>query len=129
MADYLRTADVWPLNPEGEILLGLKIEDRHALANAEKSAKVPGIAFAEWGPGDMGMSFGHPQLHDPHYPPEMINAQKRVSAACKAAKLFFLNGVSVDTVEQRIREGVMIGSGNQAAADKGRKFTKRKMPW
>jgi len=28
-----------------------------------------------------------------------------------------------------IREGVRIGSGNQAAAEKGRKFTKRAMPW
>src|SRR5687767_7387884 len=32
-AEYLRRADVWPLNKEGEILLGVKIEDRHALAN------------------------------------------------------------------------------------------------
>ncbi len=26
--EYLRRADVWPLNPEGELMLGLKIEDR-----------------------------------------------------------------------------------------------------
>src|SRR2546425_30263 len=49
--EYIKKADVWPLNPEGEILLGLKIEDKFALENAEKSTKIPGIAFAEWGPG------------------------------------------------------------------------------
>src|SRR5579859_3281528 len=39
--DYLMRADVWPLNVQGELLLGLKIENRRALANAEASAAVP----------------------------------------------------------------------------------------
>ena len=129
VSEYLKKADVWPLNPEGEILLGLKIEDTHALQNAENSTRVPGIAFAEWGPGDMGMSLGYAESHDPPHPPEMQKARARVLAACKAAKLFFLDHVRTDTVEETIREGVMIGSGNEAAAAKGRKFTKRMMHW
>jgi 4-hydroxy-2-oxoheptanedioate aldolase len=40
-------ADVWPLNPNGELVLGLKLEDKYALANAEANLEVPGIAFAE----------------------------------------------------------------------------------
>ncbi|MXW34461.1 MAG: hypothetical protein F4Z60_02260, partial [Chloroflexi bacterium] len=51
--EYQRLADPWPLNPNGEILVGLKIEDRHALENAEERVAVPGVGFAEWGPGDM----------------------------------------------------------------------------
>ncbi|MDA2924041.1 aldolase/citrate lyase family protein [Acidobacteria bacterium AH-259-L09] len=129
VSEYLKKADVWPLNPEGEILLGLKIEDKHALANAEKSTRVPGIGFAEWGPGDMGMSLGYAQGHDPPYPADMQKARARVLAACKAAKLAFLNQVRVDNVEEMIRKGVMIGAGNESAAAKGRKFTKRTMPW
>ena len=31
----------WPLNPNGEILFGLKLEDKYALANAEANLKVP----------------------------------------------------------------------------------------
>src|SRR5687768_11800814 len=54
--EYLRKADTWPLNKNGEIMLGLKIEDKHAVATAEKTTKVPGIAFAEWGPTDMQFS-------------------------------------------------------------------------
>ncbi len=127
--DYLTKADVWPLNPEGEVLLGLKIEDKYALANAEKVAAVPGIGFAEWGPGDMGMSLGLPDGHRPPLHPEMAKARSRVLAACKANKLAFLNTVTVDDVEEMIREGVRIGSGGQAAAEKGRRFTKREMPW
>ncbi|MBL8235289.1 MAG: hypothetical protein JNL98_42725, partial [Bryobacterales bacterium] len=51
-AEYKKRADPWPLNPDGEFLLGLKVEDKYALANAEKVTSVPGIGFAEWGPGD-----------------------------------------------------------------------------
>src|SRR5207253_7067854 len=45
--EYEDRADVWPLNPNGELLLGLKLEDKYALANAEANLKVPGIGFAE----------------------------------------------------------------------------------
>ena len=56
--EYLDKADAWPLNPNGELLLGVKLEDKYALANAEENLKVPGIGFAEWGPGDMALSLG-----------------------------------------------------------------------
>ena len=129
VARYLDVADPWPLNPEGELLLGLKIEDRHALHNAESSLRVPGIGFAEWGPGDMSMSFGFPHRQGKEFEAAMKKARTRVLAACKAAKISFLNGVTLDNVEQMICEGVMVGSGNQEAAEKGRRYTKRSMPW
>lgn len=130
-AEYLEKADVWPLNPNGEILLGLKIEDRYALENAEESTKVPGIAFAEWGPGDMLWSLvgNVPRGGSEDAHPEMKKARARVLAATKAAKIHFLNSVNADNVEEMIKEGVMVGAGNQAAAERGRKFTKRQMPW
>ena len=52
--EYMRIADPWPLNPDGELLFGLKIENPRADSNVESSVRVPGIAFAEWGPGDHG---------------------------------------------------------------------------
>jgi 4-hydroxy-2-oxoheptanedioate aldolase len=131
-SEYTRRADVWPLNPDGEFMLGLKIEDKHALANAEKVAAVPGIAFAEWGPGDMGLSLDLPDGHGANETlhPKMREARARVLAACKKNKLAFLNTVRLTDVEEMIREGVMIGSGGGAeTADKGRKFSKRQMPW
>jgi len=66
---YGEQADAWPLNPKGELLLGLKLEDKYALENAETSAKVPGIAFAEWGPGDMAFSLGVKSGPGPLPPP------------------------------------------------------------
>ena len=127
--EYVQKADVWPLNPDGEIMLGLKIENRRALENAEASAAVPGIAFAEWGPGDMGMSLGHADAHDPPFPPEMSAARARVKAACDAAKVFFLNGVRPHDVVERIDEGVMVGSATEEAARIGREYTGRQMKW
>lgn len=130
-AQYMKKADPWPLNPDGEFLLGLKIEDKYALANAEKVAAVPGIGFAEWGPGDMGISLNLPDGHganeDLH--PQMREARAKVLAACKRNKLAFLNTVRPNDVEKMIDEGVRVGSGGQEAAEKGRKYTKRQMPW
>lgn len=130
-SEYTKRADPWPLNPDGEFMLGLKIEDKYALANAHLVAAVPGIAFAEWGPGDMGMSLGLPDGHaaneDLH--PEMRSARARVLEACKRNKLAFLNTTRPNDVEKMIDEGVRIGSGGQEAAEKGRRYTKRQMPW
>ncbi len=124
-AEYQRRADPWPLNPNGEILLGLKIEDRHALEQAEASAAVPGIGFAEWGPGDMSLSFnlapGSTVLAD---------ARARVFAATTKAKIAFLNAVDAKTIEPMIDEGVRIFAGaGPEVADRGRRYSKRRMPW
>src|SRR4051794_37603911 len=125
---YGEQADVWPLNPKGELLLGLKLEDKYALENADASAKVPGIAFAEWGPGDMAFSLGVKSGPGP-LPPQMQAARAKVFAATKASKIFFLNSMNADNVVDMIKEGVMIGPASEQAAEIGRKFTKRTMPW
>ena len=127
--EYLERADVWPLNPNGEILLGLKLEDKYALANAEENLKIPGIAFAEWGPGDMALSLGAPRGGQGQMPAVLLQARAKVLAATKANKILFLNSVTPDNVIDMIKEGVMIGAAGQQAAEIGRKFTKREMPW
>ncbi|HYM12379.1 MAG TPA: aldolase/citrate lyase family protein [Bryobacterales bacterium] len=127
--EYMQKADTWPLNPNGELLLGLKIEDKYALANAEESTRVPGIAFAEWGPGDMALSLGVHYSGRGPMPAAMQEARAKVFAACKAHKLFFLNSMNPNNIIDMIKEGVMIGPASPQAAEMGRKFTKRTMPW
>ncbi|PWU12159.1 MAG: hypothetical protein C5B51_01145 [Terriglobia bacterium] len=126
--EYLDRADVWPLNPRGELLLGLKLEDKYALANAEENLKIPGIGFAEWGPGDMALSLG---IRGPNAErdPKMQAARAKVFAACKANKIFFLNSMSANNVIDMIKEGVMVGPASQETAEIGRKYTKRALPW
>jgi 4-hydroxy-2-oxoheptanedioate aldolase len=127
--EYGEKADVWPLNPDGELLIGLKLEDKYALENAEASAKVPGIGFAEWGPGDMAFSLGVRNDGSGPMPPILQAARARVLAATKSSGIFFLNSVNADNVVDMIKEGVMIGAANERAAEVGRQFTKRTMPW
>ena len=126
--EYLDKADAWPLNPNGELLLGLKLEDKYALANAEENLKVPGIAFAEWGPGDMALSLGV-RGPDAVADPRMQAARAKVFAACKANHIFFLNSMTPQDVVAMIKEGVMIGPASPEAAAIGRRFTKRETPY
>lgn len=128
--EYNQRADTWPLNPNGELLLGLKLEDKYALANAEANLKVPGIAFAEWGPGDMSLSLGIVgRGGQAQAAPEMRAARNKVFAATKANKVFFLEGMTPQNIVASIKEGVRVGPASQEAAEIGRKFTKREMPW
>jgi len=126
--EYLQKADAWPLNPNGELLLGLKLEDKYALANAEVNLKIPGIGFAEWGPGDMALSLGvlGPNAGEA---PAMRAARNKVFAATKANKIFFLETMSPENIIAEIKEGVMVGPASEKAAEIGRQFTKRQLPW
>ena len=76
------------------------------------------------------MSFSYGVTRTPDgYPEVMLEARARVLSATKAAHIIFLNSVNPDNVEAMIDEGVMMGSATQEAAEKGRRYTKREMPW
>ncbi|NJO38926.1 MAG: hypothetical protein HC871_16655, partial [Rhizobiales bacterium] len=125
ISDYLDRADVWPLSPAGELMLGLKLEDRSSLDVAEACIAVPGIALAEWGPGDMGMTFGLKEAHDPPYPAEMLEARRVVKTACAKAGVAFLDIVKPDTVAAQIDDGVRVGAATEEAAAIGRRHSGR----
>src|ERR1700757_1309362 len=48
-----------PLNPGGELLLGVKLESPEGVANCDEILAVPGIGFAEMGPGDLSLALGY----------------------------------------------------------------------
>ncbi len=131
--EYMRIADPWPMNPDGELLFGLKIENPRADANVETSVRVPGIAFAEWGPGDHGFYImGRPGTYQGggEASPQMAAVRRRVLNATKAAGIKFLNACNEDNVIDQIKDGAMICTGGDSpAADKGRVYTKRTDPW
>ncbi len=139
--EYLRRAEPWPLNPDGELLFGAedrkkkKKKNPRADANVDALVRVPGIAFAEWGPGDhgffmLGRPGTYPQEQGGQNSPVMQAVRRRVLDATKAAGIMFLNACSPTTVEQEIRDGTMICTGGDSpAADMGRKFSGRTDPW
>ncbi len=133
--DYIKKADPWPLNPDGELFIGLKMESRESVANAPFMAQVPGLGFAEWGPGDMGMSYGYSDQHDPPYPPEMENARTTIKKACDDNGVYFLSSWNdkSKTTEENVKFLIdwgarIISGGGPEAAAAGRKITGRKMP-
>jgi len=125
-SDYLRVADLWPDNPEGEILLGIKTEDRHSVEVADALISVPGISMVEWGPNSMAMSFNLPLEA-----PEVQEARRRVAEAARRHDRVIIDVfTNTDNVVSRIRdEGILWHFANEAAARVGREFTGRTMPW
>ena len=82
---YYKAADVWPLAPEGEILVILMIEDTEALANLDDMLKrVSGIGAVLIGEGDLSQELGHPRDYD-H--PEVVGAMDEIVRICKANKV------------------------------------------
>jgi len=128
--EYFVRCEPWPLNSEGELLLGVKIESPPGVAHCDEILAVPGLGFAELGPADLGLSLlGLTAVPRRPYPPEMEAARAKVFAACKKNKLAFLEGATPDNIAQRLDEGVRVISGhNPEVAKIGRAHQKRAMP-
>ena len=128
-ADYMERCDPWPLNPQGELLLGVKIESPEGVANVEQILAVPGLGFAEIGPGDLGLALGYTTLRVDPYPPEMKQARDRILAACRSNGLAFLELCTPANITARLDEGVRVIAGqNPDMAASGRAHQKRVMP-
>jgi 4-hydroxy-2-oxoheptanedioate aldolase len=128
-AEYRERCDPWPLNPQGELLLGVKLESPEGVARCEKILAVPGIAFAEMGPGDLSLALGYREMPRETYPPEMAAARERVFAACRKNRVAFLEIGTLANIAAKIDEGVRVIAGaNEAVARTGRSHSGRNMP-
>ena len=126
---YFDRCEPWPLSPDGELLLGVKIESPLGVAACEEILSVPGLGFAELGPGDLGLALGYTTLQRRPYPPAMEQARRRVLAACRKNGLAFLEGATPQTIAASLDEGVRIIAGhNPETARVGRAHLKRTMP-
>ena len=128
--EYTAKADPWPLNPDGELLLGIKLESPEGIARAEEILAVPGLGFAEMGPGDLSHALGYKSIPRNPYPPEMQEAREKVFGLCRTYGIAFLEGASTaELVRQKIDEGVRVFSGHSGEnATAGREHSKRTMP-
>src|SRR6478672_798978 len=127
--EYMERADPWPLNPRGELLLGVKLESPEGVASCEAILAVPGLGFAEIGPGDLSLSLGYRTIPPEPYPAEMQAARDRILAACRNNGVAFLQGCTPDNITARIDEGVRVIAGHsEAAAIRGRAHQRRKLP-
>ena len=140
-AMYNHLADLWPLNPQGEIIFGVKIEDTFCDQDYENVIALPGISMAEWGPGDHSfwyygldiMPTDGSRPGDLTARSEMFNIRKGVLAACLKNGVSFLNAGSTDpnsssyTIQQ-LKDGALVLEAGEDSAIIGREYSKRKMP-
>jgi 4-hydroxy-2-oxoheptanedioate aldolase len=81
-AEYYARADVWPLAPQGEVLVAIMCEEKRAIANLPKMLEeVPGIGLVLVGEGDLSQDLGHPRDYE-H--PAVQSAMNDILAICKA---------------------------------------------
>ena len=127
--EYYERADVWPLDPKGEILVILMIEDTVGIANLpDILKKVPGIGVVLIGEGDLSQELGYPRQYE-H--PKVVEAMAEIVRACKAANVPVGHPhVGSNNVERIIGEGYRFLMAapvrSYAALDKGRELAGRK---
>src|SRR5438876_4587213 len=127
--EYMDRCDPWPLNPRGELLLGVKLESPEGVANCEEILSVPGLGFAEIGPGDLSLSLGYPTGPRDPYPPEMQEARDKVFRGCRDNGVAFLEIGTPETIAQKLDEGVRVIAGHrEETARIGRAHQKRTLP-
>lgn len=98
--EYANRADLWPLDPQGELVLWLMIETAASVENIEAIASVPGIGGLFVGPSDLAFSLGVP-LGDP----AVEAAIEKVLAATKGSGIPLGTLCGSSEVEKRLAQG------------------------
>ena len=102
--DYYQKADVWPLNPQGEIFCILQIEDTRGVDNLDDMLKnVPGIGCILIGEGDLSQELGYPRQYEHK---TVLEWMKRVVDTCKKHNVVVGHPhVEAGNAERIIKEG------------------------
>ncbi len=99
--DYHAKADVWPLDPQGELLAMMFIESRAGVENIEEIITVPGLGGIFIGPSDLSTSMGYTSPAAP----EVEEAIQTVLGACLEHDVPCAITTGPGTVQQRIEQG------------------------
>ena len=118
-AEYERRADVWPLNPDGDLFAIVMIESVEGLKNLDAIATVPGVGALFLGAGsDLSRSLGvRPNT------PEVEAAFQQVLSGCKSHKVACgITAGSGTDVARRVKEGWNIIRSTVPAITQGRQL-------
>jgi 4-hydroxy-2-oxoheptanedioate aldolase len=100
-AEYDRHADIWPLNPDGDLVSIIMIETAEGLKNVDEIASVPGVSILFVGSaGDLPHSLGVPPSS-----PVIEDAMQKVLKSCKAHNVVCGGLAKANDVQKRIKEG------------------------
>ncbi len=101
LPEYVERADVWPLNPKGDILAIIMIEDQEGVRNIDDILKVPGIGAVIFGPYDYSFSIGHPG-ETTH--PDVLKTWDVVKAACDRANVPLIGFANPDDINEKLNQ-------------------------
>ena len=103
--EYFHAADLWPVNPEGNVVLIGLIEDREGFENIEEIVQTPGLGGVLFGIGDGAVSLGSREINPDM--PALVEYRKRFVAACQDAGVpaGFAGAPNDDYVQLLIDEG------------------------
>ena len=99
--DYHAKADVWPLDPQGELLAMMFIESQAGVENIEEIITVPGLGGIFIGPSDLSTSMGYTSPAAP----EVEQAIQTVLGACLEHDVPCAITTGQGSVQQRIEQG------------------------
>jgi 4-hydroxy-2-oxoheptanedioate aldolase len=116
--DYQKRADLWPLDPQGELLSFIQIETLEGVQKIDEILEVPGISAIFIGPSDLGLSLGsRPGA------PDLETAIQTVLTAAKARNIPVAITATARDAQQRLRQGFRIltlgGDGMSAGTVEG----------
>ncbi len=100
--EYFRVADVWPLDPAGNLLTIIQIESPGAVERVEEIVTTPGVGVIFIGPSDLATQMGY---GDNPGAPEVEVAIQTVLAACLRHDVPCAITTGAGTVEDRISQG------------------------
>jgi len=100
--EYERRADVWPLNPDGDLLAIMMIESPEGIKNADAIAAVPGVGALFIGAGsDLRQGLGVEENA-----PEVEQARQTILRGCRAHNVACgLTETSAAGIARRLAEG------------------------
>ena len=131
-AEYRRKADVWPLNPEGELINWTIVESKTGLANLKEIAAVPGIGVLWPGAGTLRGIFSTTGPDGKRVLDEAAweNAIQSVLAACKANNIACGFPANATDIETRMKQGFNVfvmnwGDAGFKTVEAGRKIAGR----
>jgi 2-keto-3-deoxy-L-rhamnonate aldolase RhmA len=130
--DYRREADLWPLNPEGELINWVVVESKEGLKNVREIAAVKGIGVLWPGAGTLRGVFSTTDADGKRVVDEAAweNAIQQVLSACKEFKVTCGIPSAPDQIEMRMKQGFSVfvmnwGDAGFKTIDIGRKAAGR----
>jgi len=131
-AEYRTEADLWPLNPEGELISWVIVESHEGLANVREIAAVPGIGVLWPGAGTLRGLFTSTNAEGERVRDEegWENAIQTVLAACKEFDVPCGYPANASDIAMRMEQGFSVfvmgwGDSGFATVEAGREMAGR----